>query len=140
MKVWNFKGKNQVLIRTHEYLIDWKKDGASKLETRFKELIFPFWGGQIVLEQLRIPGSLLRIDFLNCTKRLAVEINGPQHDEFNPHFHRGSPVNFRASIRRDMKKILWCEANNIQVLELIEEDLGYFSPKYIQEKFNVDII
>ncbi len=140
MKVWNLKGRAQVLIKTHEYLIDWKKDGASKLETKFKELIFPYWRNQIVLEQLRIPGSLLRIDFLNCTKRLAVEINGPQHGEYNPHFHRGSEVNFRASIRRDINKILWCEENDIKVLELIEEDLDWFCPKYIQDKFEIDII
>jgi hypothetical protein len=139
MRVWDINNRRQVLIRTHEYNINWQKGGSSKLETRFKELIFPYWSNQIVLEQLRIPSSLLRIDFLNCNKKLAVEINGPQHGRFNKHFHRNSSANWLASIKRDMKKIAWCEKNGITVLELVEDDLNWFSPKYIQEKFGIDI-
>jgi hypothetical protein len=82
MRVWDIYSRKEILINAHKYAIKWNKDGASKLETRFKELIFPYWNTQIVLEQLRIPGCKLRIDFLNCNKKLAVEISGPQHYEF----------------------------------------------------------
>jgi hypothetical protein len=140
MRVWNLSGRRQILINTKRYNIKWEKDGASKLETRFKELMFPYWNRYIVLEQFRIPGSLLRVDFVNCNKRLAVEINGPQHNSFNKHFHRNSPANFLASIKRDMTKINWLEKNDFKVLELDEEDLDYFSPKYIKEKFEIDIV
>jgi hypothetical protein len=49
-------------------------------------------------------------------------------------------ANFRMAVSRDMKKIEWCEKNNIKVLELIEDDLDWFSPKYIMDKFGIDII
>lgn len=140
MRVFDINGRREILLRTNKYLINWSENGASKLETRFKELIFPYWRNQIILEQLRIPGSLLRVDFLNCNKKLAVEINGPQHDKFNPHFHKNSRVNFASSIRRDIKKINWCEKNGITVLELVEDDLDWFSPKYILDRFGIDIL
>lgn len=139
MRVKRFKSDKLVLINTHKYKIDWAKSGASSLETRFRDLIKPFWRNSIVLYQLRIPGCLLRIDFLNVNKKIAVETSGIQHSTFSPFFHRNSRLNYKDGIKRDLDKLKWCEDNNIKLIELYEEDLDKFSLEYIIEKFGIDI-
>ncbi|MDO8610085.1 MAG: hypothetical protein Q7R95_06025 [bacterium] len=140
MRVTRLNSQKTVLLKINKYKIDWENDGNSSLETRFRDLIYPFWKNHIVLFQLIIPSSLLKIDFLNCNKKLAVEINGPQHNSFNKFFHNNSRANYLSSIKRDLIKIKWLEDNNIQLLELQEEDLDNFSPKMIQEKYGINII
>lgn len=140
MRVKKLNSFKEVLLRISKYKIDWNKDGNSSLERRFRKLIFPYWEHYIVLFQLTIPGSKLKIDFLNCSKKIAVEINGPQHSHFNKYFHNNSPNVWLASMNRDDKKYRWCEQNKIQMLELEEEDLNRFSPNYIFNKFKINII
>lgn len=140
MKVLRFNSNKEVLISTRKYLIDWENDGASKLEVGFRNLIYPYWKNSIILFQCRIPGSLLRIDFLNCNKRLAVEIDGEQHNSFNKHFHSNSRTNYEASLKRDNDKEKWLERNNIKILHLIKEDLDNFSIDYIYDKFQISLI
>lgn len=140
MKVFKLNSQKEVTLRINKYRLDWENDGSSSLETRFRDLIKPFWFGQIICYQILIPGSLLRIDFLNCNKKLAVETNGSQHNTFNKHFHKNSRANYLASIRRDFSKREWCESNSIDLLELEIKDLDLFSPKYILDKFGIDIL
>jgi len=137
MRVKKLNSTKEVLIRARDYAIDWEKDGASKLEVRFRDLIYPKWKDSIVLFQFRIPGSLMRLDFLNCNKRLVVEIHGPQHENFNKHFHNNSRINYLESIKRDAMKWEWCNQNKITVLELKERDLDKFSTEYIEKEFGV---
>lgn len=141
MRVGKLNNPNkQVLLKIAQYKIDWENDGNSSLEVRFRELIKPYWFHKIVLFQCTIPGSLLKIDFLNCTNKIAVETNGKQHNNFNKFFHNNSRANYLKGIKNDMSKYNWLEQNNIQLLELEEDDLDSFSPQYIQEKFNINII
>jgi len=140
MRVKKLNSDKECLLSAKKYGIDWLNSGASKLEIKFRDLIYPFWKNSIILYQARIPGSLLRLDFLNANKRLCVEINGAQHDEFNKHFHHNSRMNYLASIKRDVIKENWLQANNINLIELYEEDLKNFSIGYIKEKFGIDII
>jgi len=140
MRVKKLNSDKEFLLTTKKYGIDWENSGASGLEIRFRDLIKTYWRNSIVLYQVRIPGSLLRLDFLNCNKRLCVEINGEQHDKFNKHFHHNSRMNYLASIKRDIIKTQWLEKNNIALLELYDEDLKVFSPEYIKEKFGISII
>jgi len=130
----------EVLIKTNRYRINWEKSGASNLERQFRDLIYPYWKNQVVLYQCFVPGSQLRLDFLNCNKRLCVEINGAQHDKFNKFFHNNSRNVWLASMRRDNRKQRWLEENNITLLELVQEDLDLFSPDYISKKFEIDIL
>jgi very-short-patch-repair endonuclease len=139
MRVKKLGSNKEILIRAHKYLINWDKSGNSSLERQFRELIKPYWLRCVVLFQCTIPGSKLKIDFLNCNKRLAVEINGPQHDKFNKFFHNGSLNVFKDAMRRDLQKQRWLEENNIILLELIQEDLDNFSPRIIEQKYGIDI-
>jgi hypothetical protein len=140
LRVKKLNSSKEVLLRINKYRIDWQKDGNSSLEIRFRDLVYPYWRHSLVLFQCTIPGSLLKIDFLNCNKRLAVEINGPQHDKFNKFFHNNSRNTFLAGIRRDLAKQTWLEQNSISLLELTEEDLDYFSPKMIETKYGINIL
>lgn len=140
MRVKKLNSNKEVLLKINKYKIDWEKDGNSSFEIKFRDLIYPYWKAHVVLFQCTIPGSLLKIDFLNCTKRLVVEIDGKQHGEFNKHFHNNSRNVWLASMKRDLSKEKWCEENDIKVIHLLEEDLKEFSPKDIEEKFGVSII
>jgi hypothetical protein len=141
MKVFKFGSLTKLVsINVNKYKIDWEKDGASKIERQFRDLIYPYWKNKIVLFQPLIPGTRLRLDFLNATNRLCVEIDGPQHNEFNKHFHNNSRAKFLASIGRDLKKDDWLRANNIKLVRLDSSDLDNFSIKYIQEKFDISIL
>ncbi len=139
MRVKKLNSTREVLLNIAKYRINWDTDGSSKPERLFRDLIKPYWKNSIILFQVIIPGSLLRLDFLNVTKKLLVEIDGKQHSEFNKHFHNNSRANYLASIKRDLQKEKWAEDNNIKVLHLNEADLKVFSPQYIKEKFDIDI-
>ncbi len=140
MRVSRLNNPNKlVLINVKPYIIDWENDGASKIEIQFKDLIKRYWINDIILYQFRIPASLLRIDFLNVNKKIAIEIDGAQHNKFNKHFHADSKINWLGSIKRDLAKEKWCEQNNIKIHHLIEEDLDNFNRKYILNKFGWEI-
>src|SRR2546426_220282 len=101
MRVTKLNSSKTVLLKVRKYLINWDDDSAfaSKLEVKFKNLIYPYWKNYLVLFQCRIPGSLLRLDFLNCSLKLIVEVMGRQHSEFNKFFHRDSRANYLQSIK-----------------------------------------
>ena len=73
------------------------------------------------------------------TKRIAVEAQGAQHEEFNKFFHNNSRANYLRSITRDHDKRVWLENNDFKVLEVFEDDLPSLSKKYILDKFEISI-
>lgn len=81
----------------------------------------------------------MKVDMINMTKRIAVEVQGAQHESFNKFFHGNSRAKYLASIKRDYEKRIWLENNNFKVLEIREEDLASLSRGYILEKFEVNI-
>lgn len=140
MTVYKLNSDKEVSINIKRYLIDWKNDGDSKLEKKFIDLIYPFWNRYIVLFQCRVPGSKLRLDILNCNKRLAIEIDGEQHQQFNKHFHANSRIVYLNSLRRDWVKEEWLAKNNIKLIRLNTEDLNNFSLKYVRDKFDISLV
>lgn len=140
MRVSKLNNKDRfVLVNPNYYKIDWNKSGDSGLEIQFRNLVKPFWEHDLVIFQFRIPGSLLRVDFMNLTKKIAAEISGEQHFSYNQHFHK-SRAGFLSSIKRDFAKEEWIAREKYQFLELIQEDLDNFSLDYIKEKFGVSLI
>lgn len=138
MEVTKFNSTKRVKINIARYKIDWLGSSASKFQTQIKQFFYPFWKNYVVLEEFRIPSSLLRCDLLCLSTMVAVEANGAQHDKFVPFFHnsRGS---YLKSIKRDVQKIEWLENEGFTVIELIEEDIPKLSAKFIKEKFGVEI-
>lgn len=107
----------------NRYRIQWNEPSRSKLQFKVKQLLQAVWDFDIVFEEFPVFGTKMRVDFLNMTKKKAVEVNGPQHDKFNKFFHDDSRIKFLAGIKRDMLKYQWLEKNNIKLIEFVEADL-----------------
>lgn len=130
----------KVKLKINDYIIDWDGKSPSKFQWSVKQFLKPYWRSCLCLEEMRIPGSLLRCDFVNISSGLILEASGDQHQKFNPFFHDNSREKYRQSICRDFKKLEWAEANNLKFIEIYETDLPKLSPEYILNKFGIEII
>ena len=93
--------------------------GHVKARTLLKEL-FPF---DAVLEELTLPGLKPKLfaDFFIASQMLMVEVNGRQHYEYVPFFHKTKHNYFKA-LRRDALKGEWCVKNHICLMSLNDEE------------------
>ena len=139
MRLLNINGK-LVNKNVRKNLIDWRAKSRSNLQFKFKQLFYPYWKNHIVYEEFPVYGTMLRVDFLNATKKIAVEVQGDQHESFNKFFHENSRLKYLQSIKRDVKKEEWLSKNKFKLIELYEEDLKFFSPEYIETKTGIIII
>jgi hypothetical protein len=57
----------------------------------------------------------LFFDFHLPTLNIAVEVQGIQHTEFNPHFH-GTAEKFKGQVKRDRAKLEWCDINDVALV------------------------
>jgi hypothetical protein len=71
----------------------------------------------VVLEEFPIPEERLWLDFYLPHHKLAFEYQGQQHDSFNKFFH-GDKDGFKRSLARDERKKLWCQVNDISLIEV----------------------
>jgi very-short-patch-repair endonuclease len=122
VRLYNIYGK-LVSKNVSKHLIDWDKKSRSKFQFKVKQLLRPYWQNQIVYEEFPVYGSRMRVDILNATKRIAIEVNGRQHSEFVPYFHK-SRAEYLKSIKRDHQKTEWLEKNGFNLLEIEEKDLN----------------
>lgn len=122
-----------------KYKVDWNKKCRSNFQFEIKQFLKTFWMNHVVYEEMPVPGSRMTIDLFNMTKRIAVEIDGKQHDEYSEFFH-GSRSKYRQQIIRDVTKEEFCQSNNFELLRIIPEDVPYLSRQYILDKLNIDIL
>jgi hypothetical protein len=116
--------------------IKWSIKRASDAQYRTKLFLKEFWEQDAVFEEFIIPGSRLRVDFINFTKKIAVEVSGRQHEEFNKFFHKNR-IGFIKSVKRDFQKIKWLEINDIKLIEIYDHETFNLNKKEIEEKFSV---
>ena len=138
MRLYSLNGK-LVNKNVSKYLINWDKKSRSKIQFNVKKFFQQYWTNHIVYEEFPVYGSLMKVDLLNATKRIAVEANGEQHESFNEFFHANSRMNYLQSIKRDCKKAQWLEKNNFKFIELYEKDLKNLSPNFFLENFGINI-
>lgn len=134
MKLTRFNSTKEVNISPTPYIIDWDKkvSGPQKL---VKDSIRPYWGTHVMLEEFRIPGCLLRVDLMNLTRYVAIEVSPEStHGEFNKFMH-GSREGYKNVMRRDMQKIDWLEDNGFTVVEVDDEALELFEAGQVKEWF-----
>lgn len=98
-----------------------KPMNKSKPHLEARALISNIFPQTSVLEEVRIPGTKLRLDFYIPSYGVAVEINGRQHSEYVPHFHE-TKMNFYKGVSRDRRKVDWCELNQISLIILEYND------------------
>ena len=59
----------------------------------------------------------LRFDFFLADQNVAIEFDGPQHDEYIPWFHE-TIEDFYKQLQNDRKKDQWCIDNSIQLIRI----------------------
>lgn len=121
MKFKTLDGKDRVVKNLKKTLIKWDGKSRSKIQKNVKDFLKPFWLGDVVFEEMKVAGTRLSLDFYNANKRIAIEVQGEQHFKFVPFFH-GNRNTYLKQIKRDVKKIEFCEINNITLVEIFPED------------------
>ena len=136
MKLYKLNSNKIVNLNISKYLIDWNKS-PSKEQKLLQDFLYPFWRHSIILSELCVPGSLLRIDLVNVNKRLCIEYSPESHHgNFNKFFHRHRN-NYLQSIKRDFFKYEWIIKNKFSLLELNEEDLNNLNYEYFVKKYSI---
>ena len=138
MRLFNINGRLQKKS-VSKYLINWNKKSRSKVQFKTKKFLEPFWKGHIVYEEFPVYGSRMTVDILNATKKLAVEVQGKQHGEFNKFFHSNSRLKYLEGIKRDIKKAEWLENNGFILLEIEENEVDSLSLEFFLQKFGLSI-
>lgn len=121
MKFKTLDGKDRTLRNLKSYIINWDGKSRSKFQFEVKQFLKKYWSGDVVFEELRIVGTRLSLDFFNATKKIAIEVQGNQHFSYVKFFH-GNRINYLNQIKRDYKKIEFCELNKIKFAEIYPKD------------------
>ncbi len=119
MKFKTLYGKEKLLKNASKYLINWRKKTRSKFQDEVKKFLKPFWEGDFVFEELRLVDTRMTFDFYNANKKIAIEVQGKQHTKFIPFFH-GTRSEFLQQLKRDSKKLEFCEMNGIKLIEIYD--------------------
>ena len=130
MRLYNIKGKLQSKLVTR-FLIDWNKKSRSKIQFKVKQFLKSYWENHVVYEEFPVYGTRMKVDILNATKKIAVEVNGRQHSSFNAFFHNNSRANYLASIKRDVQKREWLEKNGFTLIDIEENEVNQLSEDFI---------
>lgn len=139
MRLYSLTGSLQTK-KVDDYLIQWDNPSRSKIQFEIKQFLKPLWRYQIVFEEFPVFGSKMKVDFLNATKKIAIEVNGSQHKQFNKFFHNNSRVNYLNSIKRDWAKTEWLERNGYSLIEIEEQEVKNVSIEFIEKKFKISIV
>lgn len=137
MKLLNFKRK-LVNKNVTKYLIKWDSKCKSILQFRVKQFLKPYWIGHVVYEEFPVYGTKLRVDILNASYKIAIEVQGAQHNEFH-YFHNGEPLNYLEGIKRDFKKREWLELNEFTLIEINHDEVDSLSKEFFLKRFNINL-
>jgi len=121
MKFTDLYGKQRNLKNAKKYLIDWNKSSRSKFQTEVKKFLYKYWKSDIVFEEFRVVGTRLTLDFYNANKKIAVEVQGAQHTKFIKFFHKNR-FKYVDQLKRDEKKLDFCNINDIKLAEVHPQD------------------
>lgn len=137
MVLYNLNGR-QLKVNPIKYLVKWDKQTRSAPQTATKKFLHRYWNSDLVCEEFKIPGTRLKIDIINFTKKIIVEVSGKQHENFVKFFH-GNRAGFLKSIKRDFSKIKWAEMNNFTFVEIYDSEVSDLSEHFFEEKFNIKL-
>ncbi len=138
MRLYNIFGhlQNKNVSRC---IVKWDGPSRSKIQFKVKQFFKPFWNSHVVYEEFPVYGTRLRVDFINATIKVAIEVNGRQHSEFNKFFHSNSRSKYLDSIKRDLKKSEWLESNKFKLIEIEEKEVQEMSKSFFKEKFDLTL-
>ena len=138
MRLYNLYGKLQSR-NVSKYLINWDKKSRSKIQFQVKQFLRDYWSNQIVYEEFPVYGSRMTVDILNATKKIAIEVQGKQHTEFNKFFHNNSRADYLNGIKRDLLKADWLVRNNFTLIEINEDEVNSLTKSFFEKNFQVKL-
>jgi hypothetical protein len=132
-----FKGLNGKIqdLPVHKWLIDWDGDSASLFQEECKDFLCPYWKHDVVCEEFKV--GRMSLDFVNISKRVAVEVQGRQHTQYVP-FLSGTRAGYLSQLKRDMKKADFCRLNNLTLVEILPTDLP-LTKEWFKTTYDVDL-
>lgn len=132
MRILNIRGK-EVSVNPANYLIDWDKI-ISKPQKKVSDFLRPYWQGQMVLSEFRIPGSLFRIDIFNVDAKVMVEVSPDElHKNYNQFLHKNRS-GFLKKLKADNKKYEWADKAGYLLIELDTISIKNLSKDILAEK------
>ena len=117
--------------------VDWSGESKSKFQMEVRGLLFPFWKHNVVYEEFPVFGTKLTLDFFNATKFISIEVQGGQHTKFVPYFHQTGRAAFTDQLKNDRIKRIFCEMNDIQLIEIFWEDKKKLNEEFIESLISV---
>lgn len=121
VKVRGLDGREHNLDLTGHVLLGGEQAGSSGHQ-RCRELLGELFPLDRLLEEVTLPGTGgLRADFFLPSRMLICEVDGRQHRDFIPHFHK-TRLGFIQARKRDQDKKEWCVANNIRLCSLPDDE------------------
>ena len=135
MRLYNVRGILQSK-NVNKYLIDWDSSCKSKIQKKVKDFFRSHWENHIVYEEFPVFGSRLKVDLLNATKKIAVEIQGKQHTSYSKFFHC-SRTGYWKSIKRDVTKENWLINNEFQLVEVNYDEVDSLSKKFLKQHYGI---
>lgn len=130
MRVRDLEGKEHPWNLTK--YVNKKRARCSEYHKTAREILSKLYPFDQILEEVHLPGTQLYADFFIPKQMLVVEVQGEQHTNFTPFFHKDKQ-SFGKAKQRDKVKLEWCEINNIRLVELsYTEDEQIWREKIIQ--------
>ena len=137
MKWLTIKGRPKE-IATASYKVDWDGKQGSKFAAQVLTWFKPYWRGDVVLAEFPVPGTKSRFDYVNLSKKIILEVDGDQHGEYSPHWHKGSRANYLGQIKRDLEKDSIAEINLFKMVRITTADLP-LTKEWLEKTFNITL-
>jgi hypothetical protein len=126
-------------VNISKYTVDWEDDSLSKFQWKVKQFLYKYWRSHVVLEEMTLAGTRMRLDFYNVTRGIAVECDGGQHNDPKHYYNNKSPSKFISQVKRDLEKEKWCELNGIKLIRIMENEIDNLSEDWIREKYDITL-
>ena len=139
MRLYNTYGRLQYK-NVEKYRVDWEAKCMSKIQFQVKTFLKKYWENHIVYEEFPVYGTRLKVDILNASNRIAIEVQGKQHEQFNKHFHNNSRLKYLQSIKRDVKKSQWLEKNDFILVEIMQDEVPSLNEKFFLDKYDITLV
>lgn len=96
-----------------------KKGNSSKPHRELKDKLKEKYSLDIIVEEFPLPGlkPKLYADFFLPNRNIIYEIDGRQHYEYVPFFHKNK-LAFAKAKARDKRKEDWCYQNDITLIRI----------------------
>lgn len=136
VKFFTLKDGQYYYLNVLDYKTDWNATIASKGQKEVKDFFKKYWSTDCVCEEMKcrpLYSNNYRLDLINIDRRIAVEFNGRGHIKFDKQIHKDID-DFYNAVERDHKKKMWCEKNNIELIEIYPKNLP-LTEKWLIERY-----